>query len=185
VITMIITSRKSGSTKMAELEASYRMKLILGFVSLAAIQQYTTKPIPDVSQLKGMTVKICPEPSPDPNAVFEQMCDWYANGTIVFTPKVTEPALITESVVRDNQSECYKKGLREWTAGTYNQTGFDGCGPDYHKAIMNQCIKWNDKVSCEQWFPASSPAPITQVQNLVCQSNDDFCEPGCEHAVYQ
>jgi len=29
------------------------------------------------------------------------------------------------------------------------------------------------------------PAPMTQIVNLVCQSNDDFCEPGCEHVDMQ
>ena len=142
----------------------------------------TTKPIPDVSHLKEMTVKACPEPSPDSNAVFEKMCDWYANGTIVWTPKpVLAPMTqLTKSV--DKRTDCYEKGLREWTAGTSNQSGFDSCGPEYFKAIRDSCLKWNDKTVCDAWYPTSTPV---QTQNLVCQSNDDFCTPGCEHADMQ
>ena len=71
------------------------------------VVENTTKPIPDVSHLKGMSVKACPEPK---SGVFEEMCDWYANGTIVWTPKVIEPVSIIQV---QNQSDCYIDGYND------------------------------------------------------------------------
>ena len=100
-------------------------------------------------------------------------CDWFG-----IRPVATKEIPAVVKTVKDTQSECYKKGLRQWVSGTTSENGMDSCGPDYFKATRESCLKWNTQLVCDGWYPVTPT--VTQESKLECQSNDDFCTPGCE-----
>jgi hypothetical protein len=75
------------------------------------------------------------------------------------------------------QDACYNKGFHDAAYG--NSTGTCVYPDEY---LLGLETGRSTRVPTPV---VSGPAPIVQVQDLVCQSNDDFCESGCEQADMQ
>ena len=142
------------------------------------VVENTTKPIPDVSHLKGMSVKACPEPSQEtPVGVFEEMCDWYANGTIVWTPKVIEPV----PIVQGTEPKRLFDGYNDVRANrTFDKIANDVCPTsDYFMGYVEGCTL-EYQICWERALQQTAVKPVVESAKIACQSNDDFCTPGCE-----